>query len=73
MALKYEAAQPLFQKTHWSLRAASTVRGAEAVSEWMSWQVALRLGESLIQPPCWKIDGPICHASDRKSRVSRPD
>lgn len=50
VALKYEAAQPLFQKTHWSLRAASTVRGAEAVSEWMSWQVALRLGESLIQP-----------------------
>jgi hypothetical protein len=50
VALKYEAAQPLFQKTHWSLRAASTVRGTEAVGEWMSWQVALRLGESLIQP-----------------------
>ena len=50
VALKYETAQPLFQKTHWSLRAASTVRGSEAVREWMSWQVALRLGESLIQP-----------------------
>lgn len=50
VALKYETAQPLFQKTHWSLRAASTVRGSEAISEWMSWQVALRLGESLIQP-----------------------
>lgn len=59
--LRYEAAQPLFQKTHWSLRAATASRGADTDRIWMNWQVALRLGESLIQPVL----------EDRRAELSR--
>lgn len=50
VGLKYESSSPLFQKTHWSLRASTTQKNPGMVAEWMSWQAALRYGESLIQP-----------------------
>lgn len=59
--MRYEMASPLFQKTHWSLRAATSQRSVETVREWMSWQVALRLGESMIQPVL----------GDRRTELSR--
>ena len=50
VAMKYQIATQLFQKTGWSLRAGTSQRHPEAAFDWMNWQIALRLGESLVEP-----------------------
>lgn len=47
---KFLIATQLFQKTGWSLRAGMSQRHPDAAFDWMNWQIALRLGESLVTP-----------------------
>ncbi len=61
VAMKYQITSQLFQKTGWSLRAGLSQRHPEAAFDWMNWQIALRLGESLV--------GPVME--DRRSELSR--
>ena len=61
VGMKYQIATQLFQKTGWSLRAGMSQRHPEAAYEWMNWQIALRLGESLVEP--------VKH--DRRTELSR--
>ena len=48
--LKSHIATPLFQKAAWSLRAGTSQRYPEAAFDWMNWQIAMQLGESLVAP-----------------------
>jgi len=48
--LKTQIASQLFQKAGWSLRAGTSQRNPEAAFDWMNWQMALRLGESMVSP-----------------------
>ncbi len=48
--LKLHVSSPLFQKTGWSLRAGTSQRYPAAAFDWMNWQMALRIGDSLIAP-----------------------
>lgn len=61
VTMKYQIASQLFQKTGWSLRAGLSQRHPEAAFDWMNWQIALRLGESLVVPVM----------EDRRSELSR--
>ncbi len=47
---KFQIATQLFQKTGWSLRAGMSQRHPAAAFDWMNWQIALRMGESLVTP-----------------------
>ena len=49
-AMKYQIATQLFQKTGWSLRAGTSQRQAEVANDWMNWQIALQMSESLVTP-----------------------
>ena len=48
--LKTQIASQLFQKAGWSLRSGTSQRNPEAAFDWMNWQTALRLGESMVSP-----------------------
>ncbi len=50
VAMKYQIASQLFQKTGWSLRAGMSQRHPEAAFDWQNWQIALRMGDSLVTP-----------------------
>ncbi len=50
LPMKSVIATQLFQKTGWSLRAGTSQRHPEAANDWMNWQIALRMGESLVTP-----------------------
>ena len=47
---KFQIATQLFQKTGWSLRAGMSQRHPDVAFDWMNWQIALRMGESLVAP-----------------------
>jgi hypothetical protein len=48
--IKLHVTSPLFQKTGWSLRSGTSQRHPEAAFDWMNWQLALQISESLISP-----------------------
>ena len=50
VVMKYQITTQLFQKTGWSLRAGMSLRHPAVAHDWMNWQIALRLGESLVGP-----------------------
>ena len=47
---KFQIATQLFQKTGWSLRAGMSQRHPNVAFDWMNWQMALRMVESLVAP-----------------------
>ncbi len=58
---KFQIMTQLFQKTGWSLRAGMSQRHPDAAFDWMNWQIALRMGESLVAPV----------TEDRRTELSR--
>ena len=58
---KFQITTQLFQKTGWSLRAGMSQRHPDVAFDWMNWQIALRMGESLVAPV----------TEDRRTELSR--